>query len=1125
MKNSLHERGKCYIIFLTKITVFFSVINLFCGFPASAKNLHTHTPLYKKILLELNSTSLASEKISEVIAPPIIISGIIRDEKGEAAYGASIKLKDATIIAGSDILVKGQITDGKGETLPGVSIKIKGTTVGVTSDLDGRYTIDVPENNPVLVFTYIGFVTQEVAVKGRAVIDVVLAADVQSLDEVVVVGYGTQRRKDVTGNISQISGTNIKDVPMQSFDQALSGRAAGVNITIPNGVLGNPPVIRIRGINSISLSSFPLVVIDGVPSWTGDVGGMASNNVLSDLNPTDIESIEILKDASAAAIYGSRAAAGVMLITTKKGKSGKVKVNYDSWFGYTKAYNLIEMLNAEEFTMIKNEALTNAGTPPNGTTRGFYTMTDANGKLVDTRWSDYVFRTGFAHNHNVNISGASDKTQYFFSAGYTNQEGMMVNNDFTRKTGRFTLDHKVNDRITVGGSLNYTNSNNNGLNTGVLNAFSFGNASRLAFRLVPNIGPFNNDGTYNYLVGQESGQGNNKTPLGAHPNVKMILDLNKFSSESDRIMSNTFIGFKLIKGMDFKTVYGIDYLLVENKEFRNALHGDGAGLAGAASNTMARYKRSTWQNILNYNVSIRQNHNLGVLIGTEQQYSKSDGWGADRRIVNDPYYNVFQGAFGSIVPTGNFLGENFLQSYFSRVNYDYKKKYYLSINARRDGYSAFAPGKKFGNFAGASMGWIVSEEDFFKKSALANTLSTFKLRGSYGEVGNNQGIDDFAFYSFFNPRLNGSNAALSFSQAGNRDLSWETSKKTDIGFSFGLLNNRITGEVAYYRNDIDGMVLADPQSPSAGIPGNSILTNIGSMWNKGWEFTLNANVLSGKALTWNTSLNFTTQINKVTALATGNADIMITRSTLESPSIIRVGESIGSFYAVKTGAVNPANGRRIFYYRDGTAVQYDQSSPTTALRWTYLDGTPAPRPANQASDGVVFGPAIPKWFGGFDNTFRYKGFDLNVLAYFSGGNYVYNGTKATLRATQPWNNAKEALTRWQKPGDITNIPRYIFADNISVGGAFVISENIEKGDFVKIRNVALGFSMPNAVFEKIGLSSVRLYIAAQNAFTFTKYSGFDPEISSNGNSNGSPGVDRNSAPMARSLNFGVNVGF
>ncbi|MGZ8537541.1 MAG: SusC/RagA family TonB-linked outer membrane protein, partial [Flavisolibacter sp.] len=839
-----------------------------------------------------------------------------------------------SLVSWAQRTVSGKVTDDKGNPLPNVSVQVKGTTVGTVSKEDGTYSLTVPSNGRTLVFSFADMTTEEVSIGTQTEVNASMRPSESSLENVVVVGYGTQRRRDVTGSVSQINGNKLKDQPLQSFEQGLSGRAAGVNVNIPNGVLGNPPMIRVRGTNSISLSSSPLIVIDGVPSFTGDVGGTAANNALGDINPSDIESIEILKDASASAIYGSRASAGVVLITTKKGRTGRTRVNYEGWAGWTKPYNLIEVLNAQEFTDLKNEALTNAGTPANGTTRGFYTMTDANGNLVDTDWYDVVYRTGTAHNHSLSLSGANDRTNYYFSTGFTDQAGMFINNNFKRMTGRFTLDHKVTNAISVGGTFNYTSSTNEGLNTGSTGAaFNTSGQARLAFALAPNVGPYKNDGTYN-INGQTIGQGNNLSVL-AFTNPKMLLDLNRFTSATERILGNIYGQVRLVKGLTFKTLYGIDHLTVVNEEFRNATHGDGNQFNGAAQNILQRPFRWNWQNTLTYDTRLADNHGINVLVGAEQQFTRTNSWGADRRNQTDPFFNEYQGGFIDIVPVGNTFAENFLQSYFGRLNYDFKRKYFLSFNARRDGYSAFA--EKWGTFYGGSVGWTVSEENFWKNSSINNVLSSFRLRGSYGMVGNFAGINSYPFQTLFNGGLYGPNGAIFFNQAGNPDLTWEKSKKLDLGFSLGFLRDRFSLEFAYYKNDVTDLIMAEPQSPSRGIPGNSILRNIGSMVNKGIELTLNGNVISGKDFTWNANFNISTQDNEVTALSNNNADILIATGGLESPSLIRVGESIGSFLAVRTTGVNPANGQRIFVKKDGTQVQYNHAATPAANRWTRVD--------------------------------------------------------------------------------------------------------------------------------------------------------------------------------------------
>jgi TonB-linked SusC/RagA family outer membrane protein len=1027
--------------------------------------------------------------------------------------------------------ISGTVTDNAGAPLSNVSVVARPSGGGTATNASGRFTLSVPNSARTLEFSSVNFTPQTITIGNNTSFDVKLAPVGGNLAEVVVVGYGTQRKKEITGSIATIGGDKLKDVPMQSFEQGLSGRAAGVNISIPNGVLGNPPIIRVRGTNSIALSSTPLIVIDGVPSFSGDVGsGSTANNLLGDINPSDIESIEVLKDASAAAIYGSRASAGVLLITTKKGRQGRARVNYDSWMGWTKPYNLLDVLNAQEFTDLKNEALVNAGTPANGTSIGFYTMTDASGKLVDTKWSDYLYRTGFSHNHTFSISGANEKTNYYFSTGFTDQEGMFRNNNYKRMTGRFTLDHKVNNWFTVGGTFNYTTTKNEGLNTGSTGAaFNTSGAARLAFALAPNVSPYNNDGTYNINTATNTiGQGNNKSPL-AFTNGVMLLDLNKFTSDNDRFLANVYGQVQLIKGLNFKTLYGIDNLNVVNADFRNALHGDGTQFGGAAQNVLQRPRRWNWQNTLSYINTFADVHSVNVLAGTEQQYTANNSFGADRRRVSDPFFNEYQGGFSEIVPAGNTLSENFLQSYFGRVNYTYNGKYLLSGNLRRDGYSAFA--NKWGNFYGGSAGWIVSEEGFWKNSSLANVVNSFRLRGSYGMVGNFAGIGSYSSLNLYGSGLYGSEATVVFNQAGNTDLTWEKSKKTDIGFDAGFFNNRLNLEFAYFKTDIDGLILNEPQAPSRGVPGNSILTNVGSMYNKGLEFTLSGRVIDKKGFTWASNFNITAVKNEVTTLANNNADIIVQTGGLESPSLVRVGESLGSFYVVKTEGINPANGQRVFVLKDGTRVQYNHAAPT-ASRWTKVsDGTNS-RAASQANDAVVIGPALPTFFGGFDNTIRYKGFDFNILLYFSGGNYLYNGTKAGLHDNRNWNNSKDALQRWTKAGDAGPWPKVVFGDNVSNGSSFPISNNVEKGDFIKGRNISLGYSVSPKLLNRINISSLRVYIAALNAFTISNYSGFDPEVQSNNGgtvadqvTNAGPGVDRNSTSLARTFNFGLNVGF
>lgn len=1015
--------------------------------------------------------------------------------------------------------ITGKIVDQNNEPLIGASVLVKGTSSGTATDVDGSFTLNVPDGGTTLVISYTGFTLKEVALTTSNVYDILMDSDVTVLQDVVVVGYGTQQKREVTGNIATIKGEDIASMAVQSFDQALQGKAVGVNINIPNGVLNNPPVFRVRGINSINLSSFPLIVIDGVPTFSGDVSGTnAPNNVLSNLNPADIESIDILKDASATAIYGSRASAGVVLITTKRGKAGKTRVGYDGWAGWTEAARLPELLNAEQYITIKNEAAVNARLAPQ------FFADEINGQPVDTRWYDYIYRTGFSHNHSLNFSGGTDATNFYVSLGYSDQQGMIIKNDFERKSARLNLDHRIGKLFSLGTTVGYSNNLNSAPNTGSLpgQAFATAGLGRVPLVTAPNVSPYNADGSYNIRSDNTVGRGKNLQQSGFY-NPAPIIDLNSFTSEGTQVQASIYAQLNLLSGLFFRTQYGIDNLTTEDISFSSPVHGDGFGSQGSANNLNRKTARWNWQNVLNYDLSFLENNSLSLLVGTEQQYTTDERWGATRTIIADPFFTTFQGNFTTITPSGTFQGENFLLSYFGRASYDFKKKYFLSGNLRSDEYSAFAPGKKQGTFWGASAGYAISEESFWKNS-LGSFINYFRIRGSYGEVGNFNGIGNYASLSLYSSGLYGADPTLFFSQAGNSDLSWETSKKTDIGINFGLFNDRLQGEVTYFKNLIDGLILAAPQAPSKGVPGNSIDVNIGSMQNTGIEIGLNGTIVRKEKFTWSSSFNVTFMENEVLSLINENSEIITATAGLESANITKVGIPVGSIRAVETRGVNPATGQRIYVNAAGREVQYNHAPAAGVSRWTYLDGSTAPA-ISVVTDGQTYGPTIPKWFGAWDHTFRYGGLDLNVQLQYAGGNYVYNGTKAGLRDMRFWNNHTDVLNRWQKEGDVTNIPRVVFGDNISNGSSFPISENVEKGDFLRIRNIAVGYSLPKNLISKAGISNVRIYAMANNAFLFTDYTGTDPEVSSNGNSNGAPGVDRNSVPMARTYTVGLNLGF
>ncbi|GAB1446249.1 MAG: TonB-dependent receptor [Cyclobacteriaceae bacterium] len=1035
----------------------------------------------------------------------------------------------ASTINAQTRVVSGRVTSAEDQSaLPGVNVVVKGTTTGSITDFDGNYRLEVSGQNTVLVFSFIGFLTQEVSTEGRSEINVSMANDVTELSEVVVVGYGTQQKRDLTGAISSVSGKDINNAPVQSFDQALQGRSAGVSVSSPNGALNNPPVIRIRGINSINLSSFPLVVIDGVPTYTDNIStNSAPFNPLASVNPADIESIDVLKDASATAIYGSRASAGVILITTKKGGKGNMKVNYDSWISWTsQARKNIKITGAEDFMTLKNEGLVNAGLPP-----AYFPSYDADGKLIDTDWSKYFFQTGFSHSNALSFSGGSDKTNYYMSIGYTDQQGFVKLNEFSRTQGRARVDHKLFKTVTIGANVSFSNTATVSANSGSVSGQTgdFANGPRLVLNVDPNIAPYNNDGSYNIGTGGAIGKMNNLR-ASPFPNLAIAMDKDRFSSEGSQIQASAYLNWEILKNLNLKTQYGIDRLSLTDEAYENPLQNPGFAVGGRAVNIQRLNTRWNWQNTAQYDFQLADNHNVSLLAGGEQQYTQVNRWGILRSNQSDPFFTNALGNFVNTIPNqdqaGNNIaiaGENFLLSYFGRVNYDFNKKYFATFNYRRDGYSAFAAGNKWGNFYGGSLGYSISEEDFWQNSSLSSKVNYLKLRTSYGLVGNNQGINDFASLQTYSGGLYGDKPTLYFFRAGNTELSWETSKKMDVGFSAGLLDDRISLEFAYYKNDVDGLILNVPQSPSKGVPNpdnpNIIPQNVGSMRNTGIELSLRATAIRNTDFSWVISANVTTLKNEVLSLDGDNQQI------LSSENVIRVGESISSLWAVPTLGVNPDNGRRLFEKADGTVVQYDLAAPSSQ-RWTRVSDGGAVTPINAQSDGRIQGPALPKWYGGFDNTFKYKNWDLGLFMQFSGGNYIMNGTKAGLRDQRFFNFSTDVLDRWTPTNTSGSIPRLVFGDNISNGGAALpISENVEKADFLRMRNIMLGYTLPPAVISRLKISSARIYGQVQNPFIITKYEGFDPEISVNGNSNLTPGIDRNAIGQARTISLGVNIGF
>ena len=1016
------------------------------------------------------------------------------------------------------------ISEEDGQPVVGASVLAKGTTVGVITDVDGKFTLSgIPSSAKTLQISYIGMQTAEVAIAPN--IRVILKTDSKALDEVVVVAYGTQSARTVTASVSTVRADALKDVPSVSFDQMLQGRASGVSITTPSAGVGQAPIVRVRGVNSITSGTSPLYVVDGVPIESGNLSYLANANALADINPADIVSMDVLKDAAAAALYGSRAANGVILITTKQGQSGKVKVSYDGFVGFSNATDFYEMMNAQEYVDFKNLAVKNRyGTDELSLTTGYVSpygnkafnmMKDANGNYVDTDWKDAAFQNGLSQSHSVAVSGGSDKVRYYLSGNYTTQEGIVKGDKYDRLGVKANINVQATDWLKVGmntnvttGTTSYVDAARRGSN------FAVGGFPRLALINAPNLPMYNEDGTPYYLA-QGLGYGGN-TVFSTFSNPAAILSLgNGLSSDVTRFIGVFYAEATPLKGLSLKTQYGVDYARIEEQRFWSPLHGDGVNSKGLANAYNTKNNRWTWTNTATYNFSLGQN-NFNLLAGTEASERNNSRWTAQRKDLQDDKFVVFQGPFSSATAGGS-LSNNTMVSYFGRINYDYASKYIVSLNYRRDGYSALSEKNRWGNFGGVSAAWRVSEEGFFKP--LRNVVDDLKIKGSYGVVGNTD-IYDYASKSFYSSYNYGINGTYGLAQIADPNLKWESSEKYSIGFNARLLD-RISVDFDYYYTKSSDLILDVPQSPSKGIPGNIITTNAGKMKNSGIELTVSADVIRNSQFTWETSFNITTNKNKVISLADGVENILKgDNGGLEITNITVPGKSIGRLYLYPTAGVDPKSGRRVFITPEGdrTLLMFEKGG------WFYEDGTEY---AGEF-EPVDCGNTLPTWYGGWTNNFKYKGFDLSLFFQFSGGNKIYNGTKASVSDMRYWNNSKDVYKKyWTPERTHAEYPMPIYGDNYSNGSALPISDLVERGDYLRLKNVSLGYTFNTKNWSKaVGISALRLYVQAQNLFVITGYSGMDPETLTNVESATlSGGTAKNTLPQARTYTIGVNLTF
>lgn len=1007
--------------------------------------------------------------------------------------------------------VSGVVSSSDGSPISGASVSVVGSNNATQTDGSGRFRISVSPGASLNV-SYIGYTSQRVSVGNSTTLSIVLVSSDQALEEVVVTGYGTQKKREITGSIASIKGEEFANVTAPSLDRSLAGLAAGVQASNTSGILGQPAKIRIRGVSSISSSSDPLYVVDGVPYITGDQGAVFYTNPLGSINSNDIESVEVLKDGAATAIYGSRAAGGVILITTKSGKAGQVKATYDNWFAIATPSSRYDLMNAEEFIEITNEKLAARGWDP----EAFPTKDPVTGQVYDTDWQKIAFRNAFQQNHAMSLSGGTDKTTYYFSGGYSNMEGVSVANSQKRYNIRGKVDQKAfKDRVTIGLNTSVSYIDDRGFNDGG-NSLSGNVANSLV--ALPNVPAKWADGTYNLSAdGSALGSGSNLAGIdGNYTNLSYVLDHNIYKSTGLHFNGNAYANINLLKGLDFKTQIATQYIAGEDYMYWNPNHGDGRSVTGRIYQYYLPNFRYNWQNTLNYKVDFGTSR-LDVVAGLEYQKSKGRNFFAHGTGLSSTYFaeneNIISGSLTNQL-LGGGASERAFQSSFARANYVLMDKYFVSATLRHDKISSLPHGKQSATLPGVSLGWDVAREDFFT----SNVVSQLKLRGGYAEVGNTE-IGSYPYAGIFAARIYGTDAGIYYSQAGNPDLKFETSKKINVGLDMAFLNDRITFTADFFRNNIDNMILAVPMSPSLGVPGNSINMNVGKMYNQGFEFSVGGNVISNDNFVWNTNFNATFVKNEIQTLVDGN-DITYTYH------VNREGESIGSFFGYEYYGVNPENGNAIFKTDKDELVQ-NVAGTTTYRKYDPTNPTDVSVAAS-LGDKQILGKSLPTWYGGFNNTFRYKDLDFVLNMVYAGGNKVYNQTRQeALNNMSFQNGGKELLDRWTPNNKQTDVPKVVYGHQASINlEGRMNSRFLENGNFLRMKTIGVGYSFNNAPFlSSIHLSSLRVYANVENAFVITKYSGIDPEVANSFTTNSQSALDNRGNMIPRTFTLGLNVGF
>jgi TonB-linked SusC/RagA family outer membrane protein len=1007
--------------------------------------------------------------------------------------------------------LSGTVTSAEdGNSIPGVSVTVKGNpSLGTVTDIEGNFKISVPAGSQALVFSFVGMEKQEASIGASNVFTISLVPSATTLDEIIVVGYGTQIKSKVTGNQARVSGDLVKNTPVPSVQQALQGKTAGVFVEANNGKVSGATRMRIRGSSSITANNEPLFIVDGVPLTTESLNQSgAPINPLTSINFNDIESIDVLKDASSTAIYGSRGANGVILITTKKGQAGDTKLNVNFQYGSSKPSHLRDFMNTEQYIAAFRESGKNADAyedvlygDPAGTntywqghverrlTRysGWAAILDEEGNYVgsevNTDWQKEAFQTGSLRMVDLSASGGTDKLKYYASGSYNKQQSIIVGNGMDRFSGRLNVDNKVNKFIDLGFTLSLTQTKIQQVSAD--NAFSTP-MQLVALSPITPVRDLNGD-----LYG---------TPTTTYYNGLIDVEEAQRDIMETRTVTNGYLKFLLYKGLSWRNEFGYDlYNLKENSRYGQRTDA-GQGINGYGFSNYGQTQNLITKSYLDY-LNNSGDFGLSAVLGAEFQKTSVDNTWVDGQ--NFPTDDLKTLASAGLITDGSqTITEYAFLSYFSRATFDYKSKYLVTLAGRIDESSRFGADHRTGFFPALSAGWVLTKEDFLANN---KTFSFLKFRTSYGLTGN-AGIGNFTHLGLYGVTPYNGEPGFIPSQIPNPNLSWESTKQLDFGLDFGLFKNRISGEIDYYVKKTEDLLLDVPVPGTSGFATQT--QNIGSVENKGFEFVLNTTNLTGE-FQWNTSFNFSINKNKVTDL--GGQDIIDAGSS-RFMNVVKLGQPLGVFYGAEYAGVDPANGDAIWFVNetDSTGASVNPGATTNDFG---------------SANFIVLGQPTPDYLGALTNTFLYKGIELSFTFQGVAGNKIHLSGDTYMAANAAWydNQLTTQLDAWTTPGEITDVPQARLG--YSNGDQGRNSRYLSDGAYIKLRSLMLAYVFPKDLISKAKFNNVRIYIQGQNLLTFTKYTGWDPEVSTDfAVDNVVSGVDFYSAPQPRSITLGINIG-